>query len=119
MSYDLALWEGAQPADDVEGGAVYERLYDTYMEDEEIEPTPRVLAYAVALAERWANLNGVETSRWGPVIDSVSGPMIYLTMPYGRSEQLSAEAVQLAVEHGLVCYDPQWERLRSADEEPI
>ncbi|MEV4753880.1 hypothetical protein AB0J86_02005 [Micromonospora sp. NPDC049559] len=117
MSYDLAVWEGPWPTDEAEGGAVYERLCDKYMEDEEVAPTPRVLAYATALAERWADLTGVETSRWGPMIDSVSGPMIYLTIPYGRSKELSAEAARLAAEHGLVCYDPQWGHLRPADEE--
>ena len=30
MSYDLAVWEGAQPGDDVEAGTVYEQLYEEY-----------------------------------------------------------------------------------------
>ncbi|MER5338402.1 hypothetical protein [Micromonospora sp. NPDC002717] len=54
MSYDLAVWEGAQPGDDVEAGGVYEQLYEEYMEGGEFGPTPRILAYAAALAERWA-----------------------------------------------------------------
>ena len=117
MSYDLAVWEGAPPADDVDGGVVYERLYQEFMEEEAFDPTPLIRAYAAALAERWAKMTGGATSEWGSLLDDASGPMIYLTMPYGRSRELSAEAARLAAEHGLVCYDPQWEHLRPADEE--
>ncbi|MET7710322.1 hypothetical protein [Micromonospora sp. NPDC005413] len=112
MSYDLAVWEGMQPAHDGEGGAVYEQLYEEYMEGEEIAPTPGILAYTEALAERWAVLTEGRASGWGSLLDDASGPMIYLTMPYGLAGELSVEAARLAAEHGLVCYDPQSEHLR-------
>lgn len=112
MSYDLAVWEGVQPGDDGEGGVVYERLYEEYMEGEERAPTPSILAYAEALAERWAVMTEGRSSGWGALLNDASGPMIYLTMPYGLAGKLSAEAALLADRHGLVCYDPQSEHLR-------
>ncbi|MFG1848304.1 hypothetical protein [Micromonospora carbonacea] len=114
MSYDLAVWEGAQPSNDDEGGAVYDQLYEKYMAGEEVAPTPGILAYAEALAERWAVLTEGGAPGWGSLLDDASGPMIYLTMPYGLAGELSAEAARLAAEHGLVCYDPQAEHLRPA-----
>ncbi|PTA43308.1 hypothetical protein [Micromonospora sp. RP3T] len=107
MSYDLAVWEGAQPSNDGEGGDVYDQLYDEYMEGEDLPPTPGIRAYAEALAERWAVLTEGATLGWGLLLDDASGPMIYLTMPYGLAGELSAEAARLAAELGFVCYDPQ------------
>ncbi|MEU5906114.1 hypothetical protein [Micromonospora sp. NPDC047527] len=40
MSYDLAVWEGELPADDGAAGVAYDQLYATYMEGEELPPTP-------------------------------------------------------------------------------
>ncbi len=111
MSYDLAVWEGAEPGDDVEAGGVYDQLYEEYMEGEESDPTPRIRAYVDALAERWDAMTGDRTSSWGSLLNDASGPMAYLTMPYGVAGELSAEAARLAAEHGLVCYDPQSEHL--------
>jgi len=112
MSYDLAVWEGVQPANDGEGAAVYEQLYEEYMEGEEVAPAPGILAYAEALSERWGVLTEGGTPGWSSLLDDASGPMIYLTMPYRLAGELSAEAARLAAEHGLICYDPQLEHLR-------
>jgi hypothetical protein len=40
------------------------------------------------------------------------GSFIYLTMVYSMAEETSAFAADLARQHGLVCYDPQLDRLR-------
>lgn len=56
------VWAGAQPGDDVEAGAVYEQLFEEYMEGEEFDPTPRIVAYAEELAERWAAVSGGRSS---------------------------------------------------------
>ncbi|WP_433389367.1 hypothetical protein [Micromonospora sp. KLBMP9576] len=101
-----------QPADDGEGGVVYERLYEEYMEGEERAPTASTLAYAEALAERRTFMTEGRSSGGGSLLNDASGPMIYLTMPYGLAGKLSAEAARLADRHGLVCYDSQTEHLR-------
>ncbi|MDH6466423.1 hypothetical protein M2302_006631 [Micromonospora sp. A200] len=121
MSYDLAVWEGELPADDGAAGQVYDQLYAAYMEGEELPPTPRIRAYVLALLKRWVDMPDDEhdVSPWsaGPLMDEASGPFVYFTMRYSMCEEVSAEAARLAADHGLVCYDPQWERLRpTADE---
>ncbi|MCG5450784.1 hypothetical protein [Micromonospora hortensis] len=122
MSYDLAVWEGEQPADDAAAGEVYDQFYDTYMDGEEQVPTPRIRAYVLALLARWAEElpdDDEDVSPWSasPLMDEASGPMVYFTMRYSMCEEVSAEAARMAAAHGLVCYDPQWERLRpTADE---
>ncbi|MEH0985382.1 hypothetical protein [Micromonospora sp. CPCC 205556] len=121
MSYDLAVWEGDLPADDGAAGVVYDQLYAAYMEGEELPPTPRICAYVLALLERWVDMpyDEPDVSPWsaGPLTDEASGPFVYFTMRYSKCEEVSAEAARMAADHGLVCYDPQWERLRpTADE---
>ena len=121
MSCDLAVWEGELPADDGAVGVVYDQLYAAYMEGEELPPTPRIRAYVLALLKRWVDMPDDErdVSLWsaGPLMDEASGPFVYFTMRYSMCEEVSAEAARMAADHGLVCYDPQWERLRpTADE---
>ncbi|WP_255435828.1 hypothetical protein [Salinispora sp. H7-4] len=121
MSYDLAVWEGEQPADDATAGRAYEQGYAVYAEGEEQPPTPRIRAYVLALLERWVDLSDDEddVSPWssGPLMDEASGSFVYFTMRFSVCKEVSAAAAQIAVDHGLICYDPQWERLRpTADE---
>lgn len=40
--------------------------------------------------------------------------MVYFTIPFRRSDDISSDAARLAANHGLVCYDPQGEHLRPA-----
>ncbi|MEU6673874.1 hypothetical protein [Streptomyces sp. NPDC046925] len=47
-----------------------------------------------------------------PVIDEASGPVVCLLVTYGKAEEVSEYAATPAREHGLLCYDPQVERLR-------
>lgn len=112
VSYDLAVWEGPRPGGDAEACAAYDRLYEEYLAGDEFDPAPAIVAFAVELAARWAEVSGGRTSAWDSLLADASGPMIYLTMPYGVASALSDEAARLAADHGLVCFDPQTERLR-------
>ncbi|MGX7676780.1 hypothetical protein [Plantactinospora sp. DSM 117369] len=60
-----------------------------------------------------------DVSPWsdGPLINNASGPIIYFAMRYSMAEEVSAEAARMAAERGLVCFDVQQDRLRSAPEE--
>ncbi|MET7751625.1 hypothetical protein [Micromonospora sp. NPDC005367] len=121
MSYDLAVWEGELPADDGAAGKVYDQLYAAYIEGEELPPTPRIRAYVLALLDRWVDMPDDEhdVSRWsvGPLMDEASGSFVYFTVRYRMCEEVSAEAACMAADRGLVCYDPQWERLRPTVDE--
>ncbi|WP_416905178.1 hypothetical protein [Micromonospora echinospora] len=117
MSYDLAVWEGDTPTDDEAAGAAYDALYQRYFESEEQPPTPRIRTYVDAVAARWPDLYGHDPQLYplsNGLIDEASGPMVYFTIPFSRSDEVSSAAARMAADHGLVCYDPQWGHLRPA-----
>jgi hypothetical protein len=117
VSYDLAVWEGGRPADNAAAGQEYRRLYDRYIGSRDLQPpTPRIAAYVRALLDRYPEDDTPEgeDSPWagGPLIRCASGPFLYFPMVYSQCDDASAWAAQISEEHGLVCYDPQVERLR-------
>jgi hypothetical protein len=110
VSYDLAVWEGDRPANDLAARAEFQRLYDRYMgSDAPVEPTTRVAAYVEALLARYPDLttDAGEDSPWstGPLINEAKGPLLYFPMVWSRCEETSEWAARLAEEHGLNCYD--------------
>jgi hypothetical protein len=121
MTYDLAVWEGERPAD-AEGGETFQRLYRQYIDGlNDTPPTPAIRDYVSALLARWVDMTEDEDgiSPWsdGPLIDNACGPIIYFAMRYSMAEEVSAAAARMAVDRGLVCFDPQWDRLRPTAEE--
>ncbi|MGC4744952.1 hypothetical protein ACLQ28_04720 [Micromonospora sp. DT201] len=122
MSYDLAVWEGDRPADNAAALTTFKALYERYIAEGQIPPTPRIRAYVEALLERWIDLtedDDEERSPWstGPLINEASGPVIYFPMVYSRCQEVSAGAARIAADHDLVCFDPQLGLLRPAPEE--
>jgi hypothetical protein len=124
MTYDLAVWEGDKP-DEANAFAVFSALYDRYIDtDVEIAPNPAIAAYVQALLGRWLELGDPadvdDTSPWsdGPLINDASGPIIYFAMRPSMADEVSAECARMAAERGLVCFDPQWDRLRPTPDEP-
>jgi hypothetical protein len=116
VSYDLAVWDGGRPRDNHQAGLVYDELYERYLESDDVvvPPTPRIVGYVGALVDRYPDdSDGSVVWASPPVIDEASGPIVYLTMAYSQAEEVSEHAASLAREHGLVCYDPQAESLRS------
>ncbi|WP_330301573.1 MULTISPECIES: hypothetical protein [unclassified Streptomyces] len=114
MSYDLAVWEGEQPADDRTAGRAFTDLYlDTEVGH---PPTERIAAYVAALVERWGDVTEdvEDASPWaaGPLIGGAGGPLVYFPMSWSVAEEVSAHAAALADSMGLVCFDPQQNRLR-------
>jgi hypothetical protein len=117
MSYDLAVWEGDKPADDATASRHFEDLYDRYVDtDDDVPPTNRIVEYVAALLDRWPDLveDILEISPWstGPLINEARGPFIYFGMVWSMCEEASAHAAKVASAMGLVCYDPQTEKLR-------
>ncbi|MFD6994136.1 hypothetical protein [Streptomyces sp. NPDC059943] len=117
MSYDLAVWEGEQPADGRTAGGAFTDLYDRYLDTElGHPPTERIATYVAALVERWGDVTEdvEDASPWaaGPLIGGVGGPLVYFPMSWSMAEEVSAYAAALADSMGLVCFDPQQNRLR-------
>lgn len=79
-----------------------------------IEPTPRIQAYVEALLARWPDIDVDEDSPWAsaPLMGEASGSLVYFPMIFSRADEASEFAARVAGEHGLVCFDPQLERLR-------
>lgn len=120
MSYDLAVWEGERPADDEAAMKFYlQRLVPQLEELDPMDvaaPTPRIRAYVEALLERWPDIdsdNGA-SSPWStsPLMGEAVGWFVYFPMVFSMADEASAFAADLARQHGLVCFDPQLERLR-------
>lgn len=117
MSYDLAVWEGDRPSGDQAAGDVFHSLYERHIESDSQEPpSDRIRTFALALLDRYPDISEEdgEDSPWStaPLLSEAVGPLMYFPMVWSRCEEVSAWAAQLAAEHGLVCYDPQLERLR-------
>jgi hypothetical protein len=116
VSYDLAIWDGDRPAGDAAAREEYEQLLAHYLSSDPVPPTPRIAAFAGALLDRYPEIDtqAGEDSPWaaGPLMRDASGPLFYLPLVYSRCDEASAWIAQLAKAHGLVCYDPQADKLR-------
>ncbi len=134
MSYDLAVWDGSAPTSDADALAIYQRLINEWhhrdidrLEDfqrrsrgetTETSPTSAIAEYVDALLSRWPDITHPdgEDSPWsdGPLMNNAAGPLFYFGMVFSRAEDTVAYAASLAEQHGLVCFDPQRERLLTA-----
>jgi hypothetical protein len=120
MSYDLAVWEGPVPTSPTDASAQYGKRMDA-MEaalEQPGEPpraTPAIRAFVEAALSRWPALDedsGPECP-WAsaPLIDEAIGDLIYFPMTFSGAEYARDVLAEIAQTHGLVCYDPQVERL--------
>ncbi|WP_405915865.1 hypothetical protein [Streptomyces sp. NBC_00728] len=112
MSYGLAVRDGDRPIDNRQAGSTYD---EHYLESDGVvvPPAPRIMAYVQALVARYPDDERSVVWASPPVLDGASGPIVYLLMSYGKAEEVSEYAAALAREHGLICFDPQGECLRS------
>ncbi|CUU59046.1 hypothetical protein Ga0074812_12471 [Parafrankia irregularis] len=108
MSFDLVIWEGERPADDLAAGVAYNELFQRYDEQNPHTPaTDRIAAYCEALTSRWPD---AYTAPWS-ITPMPSGPFLYLCVVWSMADEVSVIAAELAASMGLVCYDPQSDAL--------
>jgi hypothetical protein len=108
MSYDLAIWEGQQPADHLAAGLAFDEMFERYDgEDSETPATARIAACFEALTRRWPE---DDSGPWS-VTPEPAGPFLYLCVVWSMAGEVSAYAAELAASMRLVCYDPQSEAL--------
>ncbi|GIF51117.1 hypothetical protein DFJ67_0286 [Asanoa ferruginea] len=117
MTYDLAVWEGERPADDVAASEAFEALYKTYIDSDETHPpSARIHSYVSALLARYPDMDddNDDVCPWSsaPLLDEATGPIVYFPMRWSMADDVSAWAAQLAADHGLICFDPQQNALR-------
>jgi hypothetical protein len=112
VSLDLAVWEGPRPRNDREAARALDEWMRFLERDEGVEATPAIGAFMHDLLARFP-MTEDEDGPWamGPVPGDVAGGIAYLTMTFSAPEELCELIPVLAARHGLVCYDPQAERL--------
>ena len=122
MSYDLAVWEGTRPRNGEEAARLYEELMDADEEraEHDLPPeplTPPIDALLTEVTSRWPDgVDMDEESPWAMsnLRDDASGRFAYFCMTTSpRLNEVVAYIGQAAGRHGLVCYDPQSERVIS------
>jgi hypothetical protein len=115
MSYDLAVWADASPFSGLRDDDAYALLSEHLENDDALaQPaTDAIVAFVESLLAKWPALGepGDERSPWamGPEIGDAFGSCIYITMTYGGAEEAVPVIAATAREHGLICYDPQFE----------
>ena len=121
MSYDLAVWIGARPANDRAAAREYERRIDVY--ERSSGPThAHIRAFVADLVAR--HPEGQADGPWSvePVLEENSGDLALLTVLVSGIERVEPDVRILAEQHGLVAFDPQRECLLdspSAGERPM
>jgi hypothetical protein len=122
VSFDLAVWEGSAPADDMAARVIFDRFV-AVMESGRFElPSDRIQAFVAALLEHWPDLSDDpdEESPWADdhLIGNAFGTSAYLPIRWSRAEEATIFVARLALAHGLVCFDPQSSTVRSAGPQP-
>src|SRR5437870_781951 len=117
MSYDVAVWDGQMPANDEQAMEVYQSLWERHKTTDE-PPSPRILGYIQSLTARYPDLMDLsddegDDSPWadGPLTKDVMGAFFYFGLVFSKAEEALPFIAETAREHGLVCFDPQAERL--------
>jgi hypothetical protein len=109
MSYDLAVWEGPMPRSDGEALIEYKKRR---IGSKRSSPSLLIRQYISALLSRWPEGPGTE-GPWSdePIIGNASGDFFYFGIVPSAAAEVAKFAAQTADKQGLVCFDPQQERL--------
>lgn len=115
MSYDLAVWTGPAPASDSAALAEYIKRAEVLEEPPEEPPAAELIEYADELLARYPDITTDEgaPSPWadGPLKNNIIGTLFYFAMTYSAAEGAIPFIAERAKARGLVCFDPQSERL--------
>lgn len=111
MSFDMSVWEGEPPADDVAARATFQALYGQYVKREyPTPPTSKIAEFVAILVKRWPDTDeAFDESPWAaaPLIREASGPFMYFVMSYSGAHEAAPFAAAAVAQLGLVCFNPQ------------
>jgi hypothetical protein len=108
MSFYLAVWAGQKPVSNREAA----KYYDSLQSGNVVSPFDEsVYAFSCALTNRFPDLDmiaedDVDSSPWASGLELAGGHMIMVLRPERYAEAFPL-ILQLAEQHGLVCFDPQ------------
>ncbi|MBF6341813.1 hypothetical protein IU450_38930 [Nocardia abscessus] len=114
VSYDLVIWEGERPDSDEAAFEQFVDLAERHLETEDLPPTPAIARYVSEVLRRWPDSddNGGFGCWAGGGAGDANGHVFEMHILPGYEAETATRAADLAYEHGLVCFDPQQERLR-------
>lgn len=124
MSFDLCVWREHRPITGAQALRTYwwlcddERLADADEAEFGVEEDERVDAFHTELLSVHPPLEGLETaeadaSPWSMTPGHGPGRYVIMMMGFGAARDTAPEIVDLAMRHGLVCYDPQAMRVHN------
>jgi len=117
MSFDLYIWSSRQPVTSDRAQEIFRLLADGH--DDAVEPDDRVLALHRELIDRYPPLETLgdtelESSPWTMSPDATDRRVV-LCMSWSTAAEASPFVLELAKQHGLVCFDPQSGQIHQPD----
>lgn len=104
MSYDLAVWWSDRPTPSREALSIYEALCDGH--DASLRARPEVGAFVAAMSTAFPLNLGAEDAPWSDTPEVTPRHALFCIQP-SRAGSVAARVKELALEHGLVLFDPQ------------
>jgi hypothetical protein len=111
----MAVWVGSRPDSDGAATGTFRALTELVEQGTDEQPHLTLIAFVDELLARYPDLteDAARDCPWsiGPLKDEIIGSFLYIPMGYGSVEDVVPFIVDRATAHGLVCFDPQTERL--------
>jgi hypothetical protein len=109
MSFDLGVWFAAVRPERAVAAETYRRLCEG--EAGVVEPAGAVAGFRAALLAEFPEPAGAEdaavgSSPWSAGLSAGAGHLV-MSMGWGHVDEVAPRVVQLAADHGLICFDPQ------------
>ena len=103
------------PRTDAEALAEFKRLYALHFEiGPTSPPSDKIKFFLAAITKKYPDITDlpdeeIDDGVWsdGPLINNASGSFFYFGMIWSRATEVSSFAADVAMKHGLVCFDPQ------------
>jgi hypothetical protein len=113
MSYDVSVWSSSRPLTVDEAARIDNALADGAFDG--LEADDRVGRFHAQLCERYPSVDDPDTARaerspWTAGLD-VSDRHVGITIAYSRVKEVLPAIARLALNLGLVCFDPQLPRI--------
>ncbi len=105
MSFDLGVWHSPRALTRKEADRIYRALCEDGL-PEDLTPSPAVAAFARDL-EKKSPEEAMEDWPPTPLYDTY----LILHLAWSSAEKLAPVILRLAAKHGLICYDPQEEKV--------
>jgi len=110
--YLIVMWEIPAPSGDADASILHDQFV-SYQNTSTEPPTPQILHCLDALITRWpcVNHHGPQSSTSVSIVYNAVGPVLSCSLARSVMTEVLPICVHLAQEYGLVCYDPQKQKL--------